>query len=97
MVKKSPDFRSLGQIYRELQVHELIRLHRLGGLVTAAGKVTPKQRSACQRSRHVSRAVPRQRKDLALRRMHLQGDDATDLTATGDVLSVQGISFAGSA
>ena len=73
----------------------LLRLQRLGALASAAGKVLPKQRSAFgQRSRDVVRAAARQRKVLALRRMLLQGDDAADLTAAGDALSVQVFSFA---
>ena len=69
MVKKRPDFRSLGQSFRELQVHELLRLERVGAFATAAGR----------------RLAFGQR---------LQGDDGADLTAIGDVLSVQGLSFA---
>ena len=89
MGQKRVDFRSLWQNYREVQIHEL---QRLGGLATAAGKVIPDQRSAFGK-RSMGRFA-RQRKDLALRRMPLQGDDAADLTAMGDVSSVQGFKFA---
>ena len=79
---------ALGTKLPRTQVHKLLRLQRVGGVAT-----TPKQRSAFgQRSTNVLRAAVRQRKDLAHRRMLLQGGDAADLTAMGAVLSLQGFS-----
>ena len=68
-------------------------MQRLGGLAIAAGKVAAKQRSAFGRGSRDVFVAARQRMDLALRRILLQGD-AADLTATGDVFSVQGLILA---